>query len=279
MSATTAAPLGQIDISGTPRTPFGRLVKVELRKMVDTRGGFWLLAITGLLLFLVMGAILAIGAFTDSDLDLTASTMSQIFTIPVSLLVPVFGVLVVTSEWSQRTAMVTFALEPHRIRVILAKLLAVTLLALATIVLAVAAGALTNVLLAAIDGTATVWDLKLSTLFWVALVQVAYFGMGFALGALLRSTAGAVAVYYVVALLLPALVWPALYFIFGWAQDILPWVDINMAATPIIAGTDFAGENVDVGAIDYVRVAFTITLWAITPLALGIWRLLRAEVK
>lgn len=279
MSATTVAPLGQIDVTGTPRTPFGRLVKVELRKMVDTRGGFWLLAITGLLLFLVMGAILAIGAFTDSDLDLTASTMSQIFTIPVSLLVPVFGVLVVTSEWSQRTAMVTFALEPHRIRVILAKLLAVTLLALATIVLAVAAGALTNVLLAAIDGTQAVWDLKLSTLFWVTLVQVAYFGMGFALGALLRSTAGAVAVYYVVALLLPALVWPALYFIFGWAQDILPWVDINMAATPIIAGTDFAGEEVSVGAIDYLRVAATITLWAVLPLVLGIGRLLRAEVK
>lgn len=279
MSATTVAPLGQIDVAGTPRTPFGRLVKVELRKMVDTRGGFWLLAITALLIVLLMAGILAVAAFTDSDLDLTASTLSQIFTLPVSLLVPVFGVLIVTSEWSQRTAMVTFALEPHRIRVILAKLAAVTALALATIVLAVAIGALTNVLLAAVDGTPTVWDLKVTTLFWVALVQVAYFGMGFALGALLRSTAGAVAVYYVIALLLPAMVWPALYFIFGWAQDILPWVDINMAATPIIAGTDFAGQKVTVGAIDYVRVAFTITLWAITPLALGIWRLLRAEVK
>lgn len=279
MSATTVAPLGQIDVAGTPRTPFGRLVKVELRKMVDTRGGFWLLAITALLIVLLMAGILAVAAFTDSDLDLTASTLSQIFTLPVSLLVPVFGVLIVTSEWSQRTAMVTFALEPHRIRVILAKLAAVTALALATIVLAVAIGALTNVLLAAVDGTPTVWDLKVTTLFWVALVQVAYFGMGFALGALLRSTAGAVAVYYVIALLLPAMVWPALYFIFGWAQDILPWVDINMAATPIIAGTDFSGQKVTVGAIDYVRVAFTITLWAITPLALGIWRLLRAEVK
>lgn len=279
MSATTVAPLGQIDVAGTPRTPFGRLVKVELRKMIDTRGGFWLLAITALLIVLLMAGILAVAAFTDSDLDLTASTLSQIFTLPVSLLVPVFGVLIVTSEWSQRTAMVTFALEPHRIRVILAKLAAVTALALATIVLAVAIGALTNVLLAAVDGTPTVWDLKATTLFWVALVQVAYFGMGFALGALLRSTAGAVAVYYVIALLLPAMVWPVLYFIFGWAQDILPWVDINMAATPIIAGTDFAGEKVAVGAIDYVRVAFTITLWAITPLALGIWRLLRAEVK
>lgn len=279
MSATTVAPLGQIDVAGTPRTPFGRLVKVELRKMIDTRGGFWLLAITALLIVLLMAGILAVAAFTDSDLDLTASTLSQIFTLPVSLLVPVFGVLIVTSEWSQRTAMVTFALEPHRIRVILAKLAAVTALALATIVLAVAIGALTNVLLAAVDGTPTVWDLKVTTLFWVALVQVAYFGMGFALGALLRSTAGAVAVYYVIALLLPAMVWPALYFIFGWAQDILPWVDINMAATPIIAGTDFAGQKVTVGAIDYVRVAFTITLWAITPLVLGIWRLLRAEVK
>ena len=29
-------------------------------------------------------------------------------------LLPVLGIMLVTSEWSQRTAMVTFTLEPHR---------------------------------------------------------------------------------------------------------------------------------------------------------------------
>ena len=40
----------------------------------------------------------------------------------MSLLLPVMGILLVTSEWSQRTDMTTFALEPHRSRVIMAKL-------------------------------------------------------------------------------------------------------------------------------------------------------------
>ena len=40
---------------------------------------------------------------------------------PDGILLPVLGVMSVTSEWSQRTAMVTFALEPSRGRVIAAK--------------------------------------------------------------------------------------------------------------------------------------------------------------
>ena len=42
---------------------------------------------------------------------------------------PVVGILLVTSEWSQRTAMITFTLVPHRSRVLVAKLLAGLLLA------------------------------------------------------------------------------------------------------------------------------------------------------
>ena len=34
------------------------------------------------------------------------------------------GILLVTSEWSQRTALITFTLVPHRSRVLVAKLLA-----------------------------------------------------------------------------------------------------------------------------------------------------------
>ena len=39
----------------------------------------------------------------------------------MGILLPVLGILLVTSEWSQRTAMVTFTLEPSRSRVIAAK--------------------------------------------------------------------------------------------------------------------------------------------------------------
>ena len=49
------------------------------------------------------------------------------------VLIPVLGILAVTSEWSQRTAVTTFALVPRRDRVIAAKLLAGLALALAAV--------------------------------------------------------------------------------------------------------------------------------------------------
>jgi ABC-type transport system involved in multi-copper enzyme maturation permease subunit len=280
MSTTSpTVPPATLDVSGTPRTPFLRLVRVEWRKMLDTRSGFWLLASTAILIALVMTAILLIVGLTTEDVELSASDLSGIFSFPVSLLVPVFGVLIVTSEWSQRTAMVTFALEPHRLKVVLAKLVAVTALALATIALALVLGSLTNVLVAAIEGYDPVWDLSAGRLFWVVVVQVAFFAMGFALGTLLLNTPGAVAVYYVVALMLPLILWPALFAIFDWARDILPWVEVNTASAPLIGGTNIIGEEVTVGATEYLQFITSASLWVLLPLTLGIWRLLRAELK
>src|SRR5690606_4405909 len=117
MSTTTTNPT--IDMS-SPAIPFGREVRVEVRKMFDTRGGLWLFILTG--------------------------GFAEVMAIPVSLLVPVFAILIVSSEWSQRTHLTTFTLQPNRMRVMAAKFVAVTILALATIVVAVAFGALGNVI-------------------------------------------------------------------------------------------------------------------------------------
>jgi ABC-2 type transport system permease protein len=59
--------------------------------------------------------------------------------IPVGVLLPVLGVLLVTSEWSQRTAMTTFALVPRRFRVLTAKPLAAAVLAVLGVVASVVA--------------------------------------------------------------------------------------------------------------------------------------------
>jgi ABC-2 type transport system permease protein len=279
MSATTApggAPT--LDVSATPRTPFLRLVAVEWRKMLDTRSGFWLLVSTGILITLVMGVVLLV-ALTAANVEFTADDLGQIFTIPVSLLVPVFGVLIVTSEWSQRTAMVTFALEPHRIRVIAAKLVAVSALAVATIAFSVLLGSVTNLLVAAIGGYDPVWNLSGARFFWILMVQLAFFAMGFALATLLLNTPGAIAVYYVVALLLPLILWPILFFVFDWTEDVLPWVEINTAAAPLTTGVNLIGEQVSVGAKEYLQFVTSACLWVVLPLTLGFWRLLRAELK
>ncbi|THV18126.1 ABC transporter permease [Nocardioides caeni] len=197
----------------------------------------------------------------------------------MSILVPVFGILVVTSEWSQRNALTTFTLEPHRLRVMGAKLVAVSALAVATILLAFVLGALTNLLCAAVTGNPLVWELDGSQLLWTVIAQLAFFAMGYALACLLLNTPGAIALFYVVALVLPLVVWGPLYFIFDWAKDVLPWIDINTALTPLMAGTDFAGDAVVVETINYLQAGWTIVLWVGIPVTLGLWRISRAEVK
>ena len=43
MTVDPATPAHTIDVSATPRIPLTRLVRVELRKMANTRSGKWLL--------------------------------------------------------------------------------------------------------------------------------------------------------------------------------------------------------------------------------------------
>ncbi len=283
MSTTTpvpeapAAPMTTFDLSKGGPVPFARLVGVEWRKMLDTRSGIWLLSITGGLLALVMAIIVLVVGINDYQVD--AQGLSQGFTIPLSLLLPVFGILIVTSEWSQRTALTSFTLEPHRFRVMAAKLIAVSSLAVATIAVAMVFGALTNVLCAAITGNDLQWNLDGSQLTWTVVGQLAFFAMGYALGCLLLNTPGAVSVFYVIALLLPIMLWGTLFALFGWAQDVLPWIDINTALTPLMSGTNIIGEPVTVEAVNYAQAAWTVFLWVGAPVTLGLWRILRAEVK
>ena len=63
------------------------------------------------------------------------------------MLLPIVGLLLVTSEWSQRTALTTFTLVPERSRVIVAaKLLAGCALALAAVALCLALAAVGNLI-------------------------------------------------------------------------------------------------------------------------------------
>ena len=59
------------------------------------------------------------------------------------LLLPVIGVMAMTSEWTQRTALTTFTLSPRRVRVQLAKFVSAIVLSVvvltATALLALAA--------------------------------------------------------------------------------------------------------------------------------------------
>lgn len=268
--STTSAPM-TLDISGTPRVPFSRLVRVESRKMLDTRGGLWLLIITGVLLVVTIGLVLLIVGIEDASIS--ANDLSQVLTIPLSLLLPVFPIMAVTTEWSQRSGLVTFTLEPHRIRVLMAKLGAVVLLALATIVIAIVLGALTNVVAAAMTGNDVRWELEGETLALLVVSQLLYFLMAFGLAMVFLNTPAAIAVFYVVALLLPLMVYSTLYVFFDWAQDLIPWIDLQYASAP------FLDPNDDAGGLDVARLLTATMIWIVIPLVVGTRRVLASEPK
>ena len=125
--------------------PLTRIIAVEIRKMLDTRSGFWLIAITAVLA--ATGVIIWV-----PDSELTYSTFATAIRFPVIVILPLIAILAVTSEWSQRTGLTTFALVPHRGRVVTAKAASAVLVAIAAMALTFAVGAVGNLLGAAITG-------------------------------------------------------------------------------------------------------------------------------
>lgn len=276
-TATPADGLVTID-TDRPGIPFTRLVSVELRKMFDTLAGRWLMISTAILIALFMGGVVLVAALVD-DFSITSSDLSQIMVIPVSLVLPVFAIIIVTSEWGQRSHLTLFTLEPHRGRIILAKLVAVLLLALATIVLAIIFGALGNVLANGVAGSEVVWNLEVGELLWTVGLQIAYFLMAFGLALVLLNTPGAIVLFYVFGLIAPFMIYSPLVFAFDWAREILPWIDFNLAATPLAYGRDLLGEPTSVDFIDWARFVVSIVLWVVLPCAVGYLRATRSEVK
>ena len=103
------------DPAGRPTgIPMSRLIRVELRKLVDTRAGLWLLL--GIALVTV-GAVV-VYAFAADASELTFLHFVNVSVLPQSWLLPVLGIMAVTSEWTQRTGLVTHTLEPRRSRIL-----------------------------------------------------------------------------------------------------------------------------------------------------------------
>ncbi|MCW2995661.1 MAG: hypothetical protein JWQ18_3156 [Conexibacter sp.] len=257
MSTTTLTPPLSSDVAGVHRRPgLGRLVAVELRKVLDTRAGFWLQVATVALTVLVVIVRLAAGDAADHDF---ASVLDAGLK-PAAVLLPIAGILLVTSEWSQRTGMITFALVPVRSRVLGAKLVASLVLALATLAVSaaiVAAGVL-------VAGSGAPWS-DAGTL--VAQSSV-YLGggmlTGVAFGMLLLASAPAIVALFALPIGFTALA--TLPFLAGSA----PWLDTRLALDPL--------SHEALRATQWAHVATALALWMLLPLALGLWRITRREV-
>jgi ABC-type transport system involved in multi-copper enzyme maturation permease subunit len=265
--STLGAPV-TLDVSGTPGIPFSRLFLVELRKAVDTRAGRWLIGITvgTALLAEVIYLIVAV----NKDLDGSYGSFVAASAFVSSFLLPILGIMLVSSEWSQRTAMTTFALEPRRMRVVVAKMVAGMSLTAFVVAFALVMGLVFVLLFSAFQGQSPDWTFGWAGFTGFVINQTFAMIGGFALASLLLNTPAAIVVYVVYKYVLPGL------FALGsalmvWFSHVAPWLDFQSASSNLY--------DLPISASQWWQLVVSGLLWLALPLAIGLWRIGRAEVK
>jgi ABC-type transport system involved in multi-copper enzyme maturation permease subunit len=256
----TATPAGPAPDPAPRRATLSRLTAVELRKLTDTRAGYWLLMVIAL----AAAAIVTVLLFVMPAGEQTFANFFVPSLIPVGILLPVLGILLVTSEWSQRTAMTTFALVPRRSRVLVAKVAAATLAALASVLASLAVAAIGTALAAATGGAGT-WSFEAVTIGYAAVFQIINVVMGVAFGMLLLNTPLAIVIY----LVLP-IVWSVLGEMISGLRGPAQWLDLGVTMVALTTTEVTAGQ--------WGRLAASVAVWVVLPLVAGLVRITRREV-
>ncbi len=242
--------------SGLRPIPFRRLVRAEWAKATDTRAARWLLALVALS---TAGMMLA-PVLAPTSFDQTHATYLGLAASALSILLPVVAILMFTGEWSQRSVFTTFTQEPRRIRVVNAKLAASLVLVGGA---AVFGGALTaaGLGLASASGRALEADLTAGAIIGYLLFVLLNVLAGVALGALLQSSATAIAASFVL---------PAAFALLGSASKLVAeWIDMSYPFNWVL-------ENEWGGHVPQISVS--VLFWVAVPLAAGVVRTMRRDV-
>jgi hypothetical protein len=260
-TAAVPAPAGRT----TPRTggaPLGRLIRVELRKATDTRAGRWLLI--GLAAICVLIAVL--GGLVGERADRTFWSILQLETLPLTVFLPVVGILAATGEWSQRTALTTFALVPRRGRVVAAKIAATLVLGAVAIIAAIGMALLGALLASTAGGAPDAFSGSLRDVGQTFLVLELAVLWGVAFGLVLASPAPAIVAYFAL---------PTAFSVVGGVVSgldrVWDWVDPNRGFEALTTGP-VEGEV-------WAQFGVACLLWIAIPLVIGARRTLRREVK
>jgi ABC-2 type transport system permease protein len=238
--------------------PLTRLLRAEWRKTTDTRAARWLLAATALTTI----AALAVPLSFPHNVTQTRASYLVWAGLGLSRLLPIALMLAMTAEWSQRTALTTFTLSPRRGRVLAAKI--VTGLGLSTVAgLAAFGAAELTVTLARSMGRPISASLSGPQLAGFMAFVLLTSAIGMAIGSALHNTAAAIVTYFGLAAVFSLLMIPAV-------ARVGDWVNTGQTFGWVLAG-QWAGHG--------AQIATSTALWVALPLAFGLIRTLRREVR
>jgi ABC-type transport system involved in multi-copper enzyme maturation permease subunit len=257
---TTSRSLRTLGTEAAPTAPgpipFLRLVRVEWAKATDTRAARWLLALVAVS---TVGMML-VPILAPTTFDQSHASYLRVAALGLTILLPVVAILAVSGEWSRRSVITTFTQEPRRIRVLNAKLAASLMLGGGG---AVFGGVVTaaGLALAAASGRALEADLTVGAITGYLLFVLLNVLAGVALGALLQSSAAAIAACFAL---------PAAFAVLGTASTLVAdWVDMSTTWNAVLED-DWAGH--------VPQISFSIVFWVVVPLAAGVVRTTRRDV-
>jgi ABC-2 type transport system permease protein len=249
-------------LTGRPGVPFRRQLRAELRKLTDTRAGKWLLVAIFAATPLVVTGVLILA----DRKNLTYSQLINFTQSPERILLPIVGILTVSSEWSQRTGLLTFTLEPNRRRVLLAKLSATLVLGVLVILVGFLSAAIGNALGIALRDANGSWSFGLAGYRDITVVLIVGLLQGLAYGMALLITAVAIVFFYVVPNLSNLL-----FSSVSGLKDVAPWLDLDKAQAALYLH--------QVTAKEWAQFLTATLIWVIVPGMIGVVRVLRTEVK
>jgi hypothetical protein len=266
MSTVEQSPRTQTGLALGPvvRPSFVRLTRIELRKAVDYRAGRWILGV------IVGLAVLALGwlvwtSWHDPQGEIIFRDFAGAALAAAAFLLPVLGILAMTSEWSQRTALTTFTLSPRRIPVLLAKLVAALLLMLGVMLAITVVAALATALAGAISPDSVTWAGEDPWSYWAGqyLTQALFVLMGAGFGALIPITGVALTAFFVAPFLFAVLANTLL-------KHIGSWFDV-FSAFDRIGQFKLDGKGWE--------SLTSILIWVVAPIVVGLYLSNRREVK
>ncbi|HTU28391.1 MAG TPA: hypothetical protein VMF07_03350 [Solirubrobacteraceae bacterium] len=242
------------------RPAFSRLVTVELRKMVDTRSGFWLpIGVAAITLITVI-----ISALVHHGHEATLAHLFRNSLMPGSFLLPILGILLVCGEWTQRTTLATFTLVPDRGRVLSAKMAASLVFSVGAFVVCLACSAVFAELVGNAPGGAG--GIGIAVLGQGLLFLMTAMLIGVAFGAAILVSAPGIVLY----LLLPT-IWNALAGAIHSLESVGNWLALGNTWSDLPQG--------NLSGTQWAQVGTTLALWLVLPMAIGWYRFRTRDVN